>query len=187
MPLFAPLIERRARAVFSSKQFAADVAEYYGIEMHPYVGDDWAERLTKAGLLHKEERGKTCQYTNLPATTETDSNNALEAAVETIFTKFKNHVRSGLDRHQLKISDAELERRIWSHIVRVDFQEILRKPQISYLQPKTLSLKKAEKPVANTDPTSTAIDYLCANSLSNFERTTRPALKFSWIFRAVRS
>ncbi len=54
MPLFAPVISARAGAVFDSIQFAKDVSETYGLDMHPYVAEEMAPTLAQAGFLIRE-------------------------------------------------------------------------------------------------------------------------------------
>ena len=54
MPLFAPVLAKRANRIFDSAQFAADVQAAYDIPMSPLVADGLVERFAESGLLRMD-------------------------------------------------------------------------------------------------------------------------------------
>ena len=164
MPLFAPIIRRNAHTDFDAKKFADEVNEYYGIKMHPYVADDWRDRLVKEGYLHAVERdGLIERYINLNPDVQEDGE--YQAKCEALLDEFVNYVEDEFEKHRLTVEKAIIENAIYSRLKSMEFISILNKKDKSSIPSKTLELPRETPESDETekiDPLETKFDVACA-------------------------
>ena len=161
VPLFAPLISARAGTIFDSEVFALDVKNTYDIEMHPYVAEEFAAMLAKAGFLEENRRGTVVQYTNLerelpdPPVRE-EQLRALVGGFGTFAGPRLKGIGSTLSLH--KIEEAFIDR-----LVRPEFLALLLRPDNPVHGSNTLTLKPAGEQVDNEfSETDQHLDFLVA-------------------------
>jgi len=162
MPLFAPIAAKRPGKLFDPIEFSREVNALYGIKMHPYVAEDWQERLEREGLLYsriKSNNSKEYRYeTNIPMPA-----GGKEKEIKGIITELTNTVKNALDNANLAISADDVEHQVLHRIRLLDFHNITSAPEPSYILPKTLKVD-IEKPFEQTDEQRRGkmIDYVCA-------------------------
>lgn len=164
MPLFAPIIKKNAHKDFDAKEFVKAVDEYYGIRMHPYVADDWRDRLTKEGYLHAVERdGLIERYINLDpdvpiGPSYADRYNAL-------LDDFGDYIDDAFRKRGLQVKRTTIETAIFNRLKTMEFLSILKKRDKSSTPSNVLSLateKTDEEDDEQIDLIETQFDVLCA-------------------------
>lgn len=126
-PIVKPIARELAGQPFDAKEFSRRVEELYQISIHPWVADDLAPRLEKAGLLVKTQvtaRVTSYAYAEIPQ--EFD-----EVGVEDIrrvLQRFVDYARPLLARHKLALDDAQLEATFLRELTSLDFHAALLRP-----------------------------------------------------------
>lgn len=147
MPLFAPIIRARTNKDFDPTTFSSDVNKYYGIRVHPYVAEDWAPRLARAGLLHPVKSGdEIIRYINL--TPNLPPADEFQLRVNQLLDEFAEFIKAGMSEHEIRMNDQEIEGALFKRLATMEFLDILNKPEISFAKSKTLTLTKS--PVTTT-------------------------------------
>ena len=124
LPLFAPLIQKRAGHRFDPRLFVQDVKETYDIYMPLSTAQDLAPRLHSAGYLQEafgNEAGityKNVDYLKVPG----EEKAALsEAQISEAIEEFAEFCKPFLDRYpEIKYSSEELESEFLNRLVQMD-------------------------------------------------------------------
>lgn len=165
MPLFAPIIKKNARKDFSPKEFSKEVNRYYGIELHPYVAEDWAVRLCESGYLHAvEQGGNNIRYINRNIDLPEPSINIIQ--IDKIIDEFVTYIESGLIESTIKIDREKIESSIFERLTTMEFLNALRK-KAAYKPPDNtlrISSTGTEGQKENhVDALEAKLDSLCAS------------------------
>lgn len=142
-PIVKPIARELAGQPFDAKEFSRRVEELYQISIHPWVADDLAPRLEKAGLLVKTQvtaRVTSYAYAEIPQ--EFD-----EVGIEDIrrvLQRFVDYAQPLLARHKLALDNAQLEETFLRELTSLDFHAALLRPG------RTLALGKAPSARAST-------------------------------------
>lgn len=129
-PIVKPIARELAGQPFDAKEFSRRVEELYQIGIHPWVADDLAPRLEKAGLLVKTQvtaRVTSYAYAEIPQ--EFD-----EVGVEDIrrvLRRFVDYARPLLAQQQQALDDAQLEEIFLRELTSLDFHSALLRPRLS--------------------------------------------------------
>jgi hypothetical protein len=134
LPLFAPVLAKRAHRIFDSAQFAADVQATYDIPMSPLVADGLVERLAEAGLLRMDGSDqhtyRIAAQPNLPTIDE--------AGVDAFLTDFSAFARSALDRVKLTATDDVLQSGLLKRLTTAYFLSFVDKREKNYTRGRTV-------------------------------------------------
>lgn len=162
LPLFAPVIAKRAGQKFNPEQFASDVAEMYDIEMHPYVAEEFAPRLAAAGfLIQTANFHQNAAYENVKVELAAPpiSEDALNSLLERFLEFAENLLRPvGVEIPRQVLKDGLLDR-----LVQPDFLGLMLRHDRASTGPRTLVLKsEPEADESASDTQRLRIDYLAA-------------------------
>lgn len=141
LPLFAPLINKRAGQPFEPAKFASDVSTAYGLTFHPYVAEALAPRLADAGYLAVTSiTNGSASYVNsaLPESGTAFDDGLLDKIVQDYMT----HARTLLSTTRINIDDNTLEQAFFARLRDPEFLSIVSKPQRSFKRTHTLTLRK---------------------------------------------
>ena len=162
MPLFAPLISKRAGTPFDPEQFAEDVMTTYDLELHPYVAEEFAGRLSASGFLHADHQSGTVHYTNLRC--EIPDPPIHEEQLRELVDGFCVFSKRLLERIDSDVPTEELQAAFLDRLVQPDFLDLLLRPDKPSKNPKLLTLKQQDAPESNESPNiEQQFDYLVAS------------------------
>lgn len=142
-PIVKPIARELAGQPFDGKEFSRRVEELYQISIHPWVADDLAPRLEKAGLLVKTQvtaRVTSYAYAEIPQ--EFDEVGVDE--IRQVLQRFVDYARPLLARHKLALDDGQLEETFLRELTSLDFHAALLRPR------RTLALGAAPSVRAST-------------------------------------
>ena len=162
MPLFAPLISKRAGTPFDPVQFAQDVMETYDLELHPFVAEQFARPLAAKGYLHADRQPGAVHYTNLHC--ELHDPPIHEKQLRELIDGFCSYSKHLLDRINSRVTTEDLQTAFLDRLVQPDFLALLLRPDKPQPDPKILRLKqegqRADPELQNIDQ---QLDYLVAS------------------------
>jgi hypothetical protein len=163
-PLFAPIIASREGKTFEPTQFANDVLATYDIRMHPYVAEELAPGLAKAGYLEvvRNQNSHVVRYVNKncavasPAVEEQKLVHLIDA-----FVAFANE---HLGKLTTKIDRNSLEAALLDRLIHPAFLGLLLRPDRPLRQERTLGLSPKVPINAGDDEAAIEghLDYLVA-------------------------
>lgn len=137
-PIVKPIARELAGQLFDAREFSRRVEELYQISIHPWVADDLAPRLEKAGLLVETRvTAKLATYTYAEIPQEFDEVGVDD--IRRVLQRFVDYARPLLARHQLVLDDAQLEETFLRELTSLDFHAAL--------------LRRRPTPVAAKPPT----------------------------------
>lgn len=126
-PIVKPIARELAGQTFDANEFSRRVEELYQISIHPWVADDLAPRLEKAGLLVKTQlTARLITYTYAEIPQEFDEVGV--ADIRLVLQRFVNYARPLLARHKLELDDAQLEETFLRELTSLDFHAALLRP-----------------------------------------------------------
>ena len=126
-PIVKPIARELAGQTFDAKEFSRRVEELYQISIHPWVADDLAPRLEKAGLLVKTQvTARLASYTYAEIPQEFDEVGV--ADIRLVLQRFVNYAGPLLARHKLVLDDAQLEETFLRELTSLDFHAALLRP-----------------------------------------------------------
>lgn len=123
-PIVKPIARELAGQPFDGKKFSQRVEELYQISIHPWVADDLAPRLEKAGLLvktHITDRITSYTYADIPQ----EFDEVSEGDVRQVLLRFVEYARPLLSSHNLDLDDARLEEIFLRELTTLDFHSAL--------------------------------------------------------------
>jgi hypothetical protein len=176
-PLFKPIAKTLTGKRFDGAEFAALVAERYGIKVNSWAVQDFAPRLEEAGVLHRIQLSADAyEYRYAPVQEEFPE--ITETDISRIIDQFKAFADPILRDHKLDVSTDQLEGLLLRQLSDLNFLSILLKPQKAdtpegrrsrLMLPKTADQIQWEK-----DTESKArIDVLCASFIFHVKRTDK--------------
>lgn len=139
-PIIKPIARKLAGQQFDAKEFSRRVEELYQISIHPWVADDLAPRLEKAGLLVKTQvtqRVTSYAYAEIPQ--EFDEVGVDD--IRRVLQRFVDYARPLLAQHQLALDDAQLEETFLRELTSLDFHAALLRPGRTQAQAKATSAR----------------------------------------------
>lgn len=165
-PIFKPIAATHANQKFCANEFAGELNELYGIDIHPWAVDDLTPRLEKANLIRKiktSEKSFEYYYNDI----QKEFNDVTEADIKYVLQEFANFSRPILQAHQLNVTDLEMEDQFLAELLKMDFHSIQLKPDRSkedVRKSSTLALKKTpEKKQWEEEVAANAkMDVLCS-------------------------
>lgn len=126
-PIVKPIARELAGQTFDAIEFTKRVEELYQIRIHPWVVDDLAPRLEKAGLLVKNQvTSKLTSYSYADIPDEFDEVSVDD--IRRVLQRFVTYARPLLARHQLELDDAQLEETFLQELISLDFHAALLRP-----------------------------------------------------------
>lgn len=126
-PIVKPIARELAGQPFDAKEFSRRIEELYQISIHPWVADDLAPRLEKAGLLVKTQvTARVTSYTYAEIPQEFDEVGVDE--IRRVLQRFVGYARPLLARHQLVLDDAQIEETFLRELTSLDFHAALLRP-----------------------------------------------------------
>lgn len=144
LPLFAPLISARAGTSFNSGQFAADVRHAYDLDMHPYVADELAPALAKAGFLTESRMGvHAVHYTNNKCILPEPP--FREDQLRKLVDSFCSFAIDHFSKAGISVENNELESALLDRLIRPEFLALILRPDSVYRSSKTLGLTKQQE------------------------------------------
>ncbi|HJW24582.1 MAG TPA: hypothetical protein VJ576_06760 [Rhodocyclaceae bacterium] len=126
-PIVKPIARELAGQPFDAKEFSRRVEELYQISIHPWVADDLAPRLEKAGLLVKTQvtaRVTSYAYAEIPQ----EFDEVGVGDIRRVLQRFVDYARPLLARHKLALDDAQLEEAFLRELTSLDFHAALLRP-----------------------------------------------------------
>ena len=152
-PIVKPIARELAGQPFDAKEFSKRVEELYQISIHPWVADDLAPRLEKAGLLVKTQvtaRVASYAYAEIPQ----EFDEVGVGDIRRVLQRFVDYARPLLARHKLVLDDAQLEETFLRELTSLDFHAALLRPG------RATALAKAHTAGASTlrMPTKAAVE-----------------------------
>jgi hypothetical protein len=162
LPLFAPVIAKRAGQKFNPEQFATDVAEMYDIEMHPYVAEEFAPRLAAEGfLIQTANFHQNAAYENVQV--ELAAAPISEGALNSLLERFLQFAENLLRPVGVEISRQMLKDGLLDRLVQPDFLGLMLRPDRTSTGPHTLVLRsEPDADESASDTQRLRIDYLAA-------------------------
>ena len=139
-PIVKPIAWELAGQPFDAREFSRRVEELYQISIHPWVADDLAPRLEKAGLLVKTQvtsRVASYAYAEIPQ--EFDEVGVDD--IRRVLQRFVDYARPLLTRHKLALDDAQLEETFLRELTSLDFHAALLRPGRATALAKTPSIR----------------------------------------------
>lgn len=127
-PIVKPIARELAGRPFDAKEFSLRVEELYQISIHPWVADDLAPRLEKAGLLVKTQvtaRVASYAYADIPQEFDEVSVDDIRRVLQ----RFVDYARPLLPRHNLELDDVQLEETFLRELTSLDFHAALLRPK----------------------------------------------------------
>lgn len=126
-PIVKPIARELAGQPFDANEFSQRVEELYQICIHPWVADDLAPRLEKAGLLVKTQvTARFTSYAYAEISEEFDEVGVDD--IRRVLQRFVNYARPLLARQQLAMDDAQLEDIFLRELTSLDFHSALLRP-----------------------------------------------------------
>jgi len=171
MPLFAPIAQAHKGQRFDIKGFSDQVSKMYGIELHPYVVENWVSRLAEAGFLQIVGDSESEEYIEAYYSNDFDADSIFErASFDRLLEPFVAHIIARLSEHGISLSGAEAEEAIYSRLIRPTFRSLLDREEKEFLPPRTLSLDKGRyEPDQNDLPAN--LDFLVAEYLLSLAKS----------------
>ena len=169
VPLFAPLISRRAGTPFDPAQFVQDVKATYDLELHPFVAEEFAPSLAAKGYLDADRQAGAIHYTNLdhePPEPPIHEDQLLE-----LVDGFCSFSEARLIRTRSEIQAEQLETAFFDRLVQPDFLGLLLRPDRPAPDPKILTLRGPEQTHCDAAPNlEQQLDYLVASYILHVNR-----------------
>lgn len=126
-PIVKPIARELAGQRFDAKEFSRRVEELYQISIHPWVADELAPRLEKAGLLVKTQvtaRVTSYAYSEIPQ----EFDEVGVGDIRRVLQRFVDYARPLLARHKLALDEAQLEETFLRELTSLDFHAALLRP-----------------------------------------------------------
>jgi hypothetical protein len=163
MPLFAPLLAKKAFHRFDPAEFAKAVETAYDIPMSSLVAESLVPQLANAGLLHNEKENPNFYRVSkfdysLPAPDE-----SMAMAIEKLLNDFADFSEGSLRRAHISISTAELKDGLLKRLTDLDFLSFLGRPDKNYFKGRKLGLKKDLDNDDSPAIPEQGLDILCAD------------------------
>lgn len=160
IPLFGPIFKKLDGQTFSPTTVTAELEEFYGMKMSPWVVEDWVPRLVQAELLVENgdhiSRTHTCKA---PQDAEPHNPQLYYDALDSLI----EYVMNNLANHGLTCSRSDVESHVISGLKRPDFLSLLLKPDLSPRTGTTLSLNTISK--SDSPDISAVVDFLLATRI----------------------
>ena len=171
MPLFAPLISKRAGTPFDPVQFAEDVMTTYDLELHPFVAEEFAGPLSARGYLRADRQPGAVHYTNLHF--ELPDPPIHEQQLRELVDGFCLFSERLLDQINSHVSAEQLHSAFLDRLVQPDFLALLLRPDKPSSDPKILTLKRDdEQPDTESINIDQQFDYLVASYILHVNRSS---------------
>lgn len=129
-PIVKPIARELAGQPFDAKEFSRRVEALYQISIHPWVADDLAPRLEKAGLLVKTKvtaRVTSYAYADIPQ----EFDEVSVGDIRQVLQRFVDYARPLLPQHKLELGDAQLEETFLRELTSLDFHAALLRPRLA--------------------------------------------------------
>lgn len=166
IPLFAPVIAPLAGKRFEAGKLSELLAEYYGMDIHPYAIEDLAPRLYEQGLLdRKEVSSHAFEYSYqkidyvLPEMQEN--------LVENVSIQFIKFAQDQLAFLNVQLSNEMLTNALLDRLKKAEFFGALIKSNDTDKRNNTLTLKPTQAAPRDESHLETRLDILVASFLLN--------------------
>lgn len=156
-PIVKPIARELAGQTFDAKEFSRRVEELYQISIHPWVADDLAPRLEKAGLLVKTQvtaRFTSYAYAEIPQ----EFDEVGVGDIRRVLQRFVDYARPLLAQNKVAQDDAQLEETFLRELTSLDFHAALLRPgratapaKAHTARARTLQLPPKSEVVGQTD------------------------------------
>ena len=143
VPLFAPLISRRAGSPFDPVQFAEDVKDTYDLELHPLVAEEFAPSLAARGYLDADRQPGAIHYTNLGV--EMPEPPLHENQLRQLVDGFYSFSEVRLVKVGSQVQAEQLQTAFFDRLSQPDFLGLLLRPDRPAPNPKILTLQRSEQ------------------------------------------
>jgi hypothetical protein len=130
-PLFRPIAKANAGKRFNPTEFAASVANLYGFKIHPWALEDFALRLAEAGVLTRVSTS-VVTHDYLYASITEEFTQLSERDIAAFIGRFIGYARPLLEEAKVAATDQELERVLSAALTKLEFIEVLLRPEISF-------------------------------------------------------
>ena len=169
VPLFAPLISRRAGTPFDPAQFAQDVKATYDLKLHPFVAEEFAPSLAVRGYLDADRQPGAIHYTNLDC--ELPEPPIHENQLLELVDGFRSFSEARLIKTGSEVQAKQLETAFFDRLVQPDFLGLLLRPDRPAPDPKILTLRGSEQKHRDEAPNlEQQLDYLVASYILHVNR-----------------
>jgi hypothetical protein len=171
-PIFKLIAKRKVGKRFHPSDFAKEVAQLYFIDVHPWAAEDLAPRLERAGLLKRNESAAAGVHEYVYAEIPGEFSDVSEAEIRLVVRRFIDFAAPVLSSHVIELDEKTLEGVFFEQLIKMDFQAILRKPQVAEVSPTTLTAKKSAERVEaeSTLSTRARMEVLCASFILEMHR-----------------
>jgi hypothetical protein len=159
MPLFTPVLAKKANRRFDPSEFAEDVQRTYDIPMSPLVAAGLVEKLAEAGLL-KVNEGESHTYRIVAKPAGIDSFD--EHGAEALLGEFAAFANVSLDRIGLRQESDALDAAFLQRLTTARFLSFTDRREKNYYRGKTISLRKVEDDEQDAVQLEQALDVLSA-------------------------
>jgi hypothetical protein len=159
LPLFVPVLAKKAGRRFDPAEFAADVQRTYDIPMSPLVASGLVEKLAEAGLLVVNE-GELHTYRIAARSAGTDSFD--EQGVDALLAEFAEFANASLNAVGLRQEPDVLGAAFLQRLTSAKFLNTTDRREKNYYRGKTITLKKIEDDEFDAVQLDRALDVLCA-------------------------
>ena len=166
IPLFTPVIAPLAGTRFEAGKLSELLAEYYGMDIHPYAIEDLAPRLYEQGLLDRKEISSHSFeyiYQKIDHALPEMQNNLVEN-VSKPFIKFAQDQLAFLN---VRLSDETLTNALLDRLKKAEFFGALIKPNGTDKKIDILTLKPSQTAPKDENHLETRLDILVASFLLN--------------------
>lgn len=159
LPLFAPILAKKANRRFDPSEFAEDVQRTYDIPMSPLVAAGLVEKLAEAGLLSlSESEPHTYRICALPA----DKVLFNEGGMDSLLAEFAVFSNTSLDQVGLAQDTEFLHSAFLQRLTSAKFLSFTDRREKNYYRGKTLSLEKVQDDDQDAVQIEQALDVLSA-------------------------
>ena len=170
VPLFAPIISRRAGTPFNPEQFAQDVRATYDLKLHPLVAEEFAPSLAARGYLDADRQAGVIHYTNLDC--ELPEPPIHETQLRQLVDGFLSFSEARLVKTGTQVQAEQLETALFDRLVQPDFLGLVLHPDRPVADPQILTLRRTEKKNGNNAAPNLEqqLDYLVASYILHVYR-----------------
>ena len=170
VPLFAPLISRRAGAPFDPVLFVQDLKATYDLEVHPFVAEAIAPSLAARGYLTEDHQPGAIHYTNRAC--DLPELPIHENQLRDLVDGFLSFAETRLTRAGSKLEDDQLETSFFDRLIQPDFLGLLLRPDRPAADPNILTLKRPQRKQDEATNLEQQLDYLVASYILHVSRST---------------
>lgn len=167
IPLFSPVINPLAGKRFEPNQLSDLLADYYGMDIHPYAIESLAPRLEEQGLLERKEiSANTIEFYYQKV--EGEFYEVQDNLVENVTAQFKEFANEQLSALKIHLDDRQLTNALLDRLKKAEFFGVLIKSNETSSK-NTLTLKPTQTDATHEEQNNyeSRLDILVASFLLN--------------------